>query len=82
MAKKLTFEEIIKKESERWKNDTYTVEFAPDGKHFQEIRAGHSVERMWDFFTQNPEITTQKMLNPFSKFRLRNLTTGKIIGEK
>jgi len=61
--------------------DKYEVLFAPDGKHFQKLKSG-VVEEMWDYFNFNPDISMQKTLNPSAKFRLVNLTTEKIIGEK
>ena len=54
-----------------------TIEFAPDGKHWQVIKSG-SLTRMWDYFVGNLDIRRQITLNPSAKFRL----TGeeKIIG--
>lgn len=59
----------------------YSIEFAPDGKHFQQIKNG-KIDEMWNYFTQSADIVIQQQLNPFSKFRLRNVQTNKIIGEK
>lgn len=53
------------------------VEFAPDGIHFQTIKSG-SIGRMWNFFTKNPDIRQQLLLNPQAKFRL--VGEGKVIG--
>jgi len=45
------------------------VEFAPDGVHWQVIKSGE-IGEMWDYFTGNPDIRQQLMLNPKAKFRL------------
>jgi hypothetical protein len=54
------------------------VEFAPDGIHYQTIKSD-SVGKMWDYFTQNPDIRQQLVLNPQAKFRLTG-ETGLVIG--
>ena len=61
--------------------DKYEVMFAPDGEHFQKMKSG-SVEEMWNYIHFNKDIAEQRALNPFAKFRLVNLDTMKIIGEK
>lgn len=57
----------------------YAVEFAPDGRNFQTIRKGR-IEKLWDFFTTDWDIRGHIALNPYAKFRLKNMRTGKVIG--
>jgi hypothetical protein len=53
------------------------VEFAPDGIHYQTIKSG-ALGKMWDYFTQNPDVRQQLLLNPQAKFRL--VGEEKVIG--
>jgi len=55
------------------------VEFAPDGIHWQVIKSGE-LGKMWDYFTQNPDIRQQLLLNPQAKFRLWGEHGDKLIG--
>lgn len=77
MAYKISAKKQIEKEMKK----RYVIEFAPDGKHFQKYKEGNIV-KMWNTFIGSPEITEQKIFNPFVKFRLKNKDTGKIIGVK
>lgn len=54
------------------------IEFAPDGIHWQVMETGE-LGKMWDYFTQNPDIREQIALNPFAKFRLIG-ESEKVIG--
>lgn len=63
----------------RTTTDIYSVEFAPDGKHFQGVKKG-KIDKMWDYFNTDPYIRNQLALNPQAKIRLRNMNTNKIIG--
>lgn len=54
------------------------VEFAMDGIHYQTMKTG-TVEKMWDYFTQNVDIRKHMLLNPQAKFRLIG-ETGMVIG--
>lgn len=60
--------------------DTYQIQFAPDGLNWQKVKTG-KINKLWDDFNFNPDYRTQCYLNPSAKFRLINLDTGKIIGE-
>jgi len=55
------------------------VEFAPDGIHWQLLKSG-KIEKMYDYFTQNPDIRIQLSLNPQAKFRLWGEKGNKVIG--
>jgi hypothetical protein len=60
----------------------YAIQFAPDGKHFQNIAKNKDVGKLWNRFNCDKNITIQKKINKFSKFRLINLKENKVIGEK
>jgi len=62
-------------------NDTYAVEFAPDGEHYQELKRG-KIDKMWDYFNFDAEITIYRANYKHSKFKLKNLVSGCIVGEK
>jgi len=59
-------------------NTKARVEFAPDGEHYHKIKEG-TTGNMWTYFTANPTLREQLLLNPQAKFRLRG-ETGIIIG--
>ena len=61
------------------KSPEYAVEFAPDGQHFQTLKSG-KIDRLYDYFTQDPSIREQMLLNPSAVFRLKNLKTEQVIG--
>jgi len=69
----------LKKKVKSISPDTYAVEWAVDGKTYRHLKDG-TIEKMYDFFTQDTEIRKHLILNPFGKFRLKNLKTGKVIG--
>lgn len=60
--------------------DNYQIQFAPDGIHWQTVKSGR-IETLGNDFNFNPDYRIQIHLNPFARFRLINITTGKIIGE-
>jgi len=78
MAYKIKSKKEVEKE---FAKKGYVIEFAPDGKHFQKYKEG-SIKKMWDTFIGSSEIKEHLALNPFAKFRLKNIKTGKIIGVK
>lgn len=57
----------------------YAIDFAPDGKTYQQIERG-SLDRIWSMFVSSIDIRQQIALNRFAKFRLRNEETDHIIG--
>ena len=59
--------------------EVYAIEYAPDGEHYSVFKKG-KVGEMWDYFVMDRDIRESLILNPSSKFRLRNLDTDKIIG--
>jgi hypothetical protein len=61
--------------------EKYAVLFAPDGQHYQTVKEG-SIGNMWDYFNFSPEIQSILMLNQFSKFKLVNMETDKVIALK
>lgn len=54
------------------------IDFAPDGKHWQEIKKG-GIDKLWDYFVMSPEIRQQIFVNPFARFRLIG-DSGLLIG--
>jgi hypothetical protein len=61
--------------------DKYQRQFAPDGKHFQNVGKPTKWETAWDWLTQDSEAALQKALNRFAKIRIVNQKTGRIIGD-
>jgi hypothetical protein len=60
-------------------DDEYAVEYAPDGLHYFTLKRGR-VSEMWDYFVMGRDIREALMLCPQSKFRLRNVSSDKVIG--
>ena len=60
-------------------DDVYAVEYSPNGAHYFALKRG-KVGEMWDYFVMDRDIREALMLCPQSKFRLRNLSTNKVIG--
>jgi len=54
-----------------------TIEFAPDGEHWQVIKRGN-LAKMWDYFIGNVDIRRQIAINPSARFRLTR--EEKVIG--
>ena len=59
--------------------EVYAIEYAPDGGHYSVFKKGE-VGEMWDYFVMGRDIRESLILNPSSKFRLRNVSADKIIG--
>lgn len=60
----------------------YIIQFAPDGENFFTIAKSKDTTKIWNKFNLDLNITLQKALNKFARFRLINLDSGKIIIEK
>ena len=57
----------------------YQIQFAPDGQHWQKVKAG-KIFKLWDDFNFNPDYRWLAANTP-AKFRLINVGSGQIIGE-